>query len=359
MQRKIRNSGPRPQMPGLLARIDDPYGIVWRLSNLIRRFNPIQAARFAAGLGVAPDYRKPVMIIGMPRAGTTLLFQVLRDSPALVSLPTEGHNIWRAFHHPRYWAWRSDLVGHGSVQPGERRFIRAYLYSHLGAGRLLEKTADNCVRVPYLLDLFPDAVFVVIKRNPCDGVNSYINMWRDPQNRFRSYFLPTDLRIPGYPYRRAWCSTLIDGWRELTAAPIPEIAFAQWLTYVSCIEAARSIVPRAQFVEVYLEDILRSPLAIMSMVTDRIGVEMDRRLQQKAADLVTNPVNALSAPRQDKWREQNHREVTALLPRIAAHSARLGYSVDPHDGECVPCPLPDTGVPLHPYPWQDHPIVNR
>ena len=325
----------KEQMPGPLARLDDPFGITWRVANAIRRFDPPRTARFVRAWLNPRPHRAPILIVGMPRSGTQLLFHLLRESAALGGMPREGHDAWRAYHHPRQSHWRGDRVRAGEVQAGERRFINAWFTSFCGDRRLVEKTADNLVRVPYLLELFPDAVFVVIKRNPCDVLNSYINMWRQPHGRFRSYFVPAYLRIPTYPHAHRWCSTLVEGWRNLTASPVPEIALAQWLEYVTCLDEARRLVPSGQWLELSFEDLLASPEATMARVYERLGVTPDPALDAKLSELVAQPINAMSrlgTERHEKWRSQNVQEVTALLPAIVGPAALLGYRVDPSNG---------------------------
>ena len=39
----------------------------------------------------------PVLIIGAPRSGTSMLQKVLRNHPAFWSLPSEGDMIWDQF----------------------------------------------------------------------------------------------------------------------------------------------------------------------------------------------------------------------------------------------------------------------
>ncbi len=192
-------------MPAWLEWLDDPWGIVWRASNLVRGFSPRRMVRLAAGLGRNLHYQRPLFIVGASRSGTSMLFRLLRESRSLGSLPGEGHNLWRAFHHPRSSGWESDAVGPGQLRFGERRFVKACLRSHFEGSRFVEKTPENAFRIPYLLDLFPDALFVVMWRDPCDVINSLINGWRDSAGRFRSYFVPEDLQIPGYRHRRQWC----------------------------------------------------------------------------------------------------------------------------------------------------------
>jgi hypothetical protein len=322
----------KEQMPGLLARLDDPFGITWRAANTIRRLDPARTARFVRAWLNPRSHRAPILIVGMPRSGTQLLFHVLRESSELGGMPREGHDAWRAYHHPRRWGWRGDRVRAGQVQPGERRFISAWFSSFCGNRRLVEKTADNLVRIPYLLELFPDAMFVVMKRNPCDVLNSYINMWRQPHGRFRSYFVPAHLRIPGYPHAHRWCSTLVEGWQDLISSPVPQIALAQWSEYVNCLDEARRLVPATQWLELSFEDVLATPHATMKAVYERLDLTPQPAVDAKLAELLANPINTLSPPGHEKWRTENEEEISELLPRIIGPAALLGYRVDPSSG---------------------------
>jgi len=325
----------KEQMPGLLARLDDPFGITWRVANAIKRFDPARTARFVRAWLHPRPHRAPILIVGMPRSGTQLLFHLLRESSELGGMPREGHDAWRAYHHPRRSQWHGDRVRAGQVQAGERRFLNAWFTSFCGNRRLVEKTADNLVRIPYLLELFPDAMFIVMKRNPCDVLNSYINMWRQPQGRFRSYFVPAHLQIPTYPHAHRWCSTLVEGWRDLIASPVPAIALAQWREYVTCLEEARRLVPATQWLELSFEDLLATPQATMKTVYERVGVTPEPALDAKLSELLANPINAMSPPGHEKWRTQNAEEVAALLPEIVGPAALLGYRVDPSSGALI------------------------
>lgn len=322
------------QVPHPLRRFDDRFGITWRAVNLFKRIDLAKLGRFAAAYVKNVRFEAPIFIVGMPRSGSTMLFHLLRDSPALRALPTEGHDIWRMYHHPRYAGWRSDAVRQGEVRWGERRYVNSAFAASFGVGRFVEKTADNCVRTEYLLDLFPDAYFVVIKRDPCDSLNSLINGWRHPQGRYRSYYVPEELDIPGYPHRHRWCFTLIEGWRDLRSATVPEIAFAQWACYVDTIVAARQTIAPSRWLEVHFEDVLGDPQSTVRDVCDRLGVPFDAVLESKLQELLKSPVNALSPRGKDKWRAQNAEEIAALLPRVVPLAERLGYRIDPVTGNC-------------------------
>jgi hypothetical protein len=225
-------------------------------------------------------------------------------------------------------------VSAGDVRRGERRFVNAYFGAYMSTGRFVEKTPENSLRIPYVLSLFPDAYIVEMKRNPCDVISSIINGWRHPLGRSRSYYVPEDLSIPDYPHRRRWCFALVDGWRGLASEPVHHIAFAQWEQCVSAIAAARAFVAPSQWVEVYLERLLASPCDVMSRVCASVEVPFDQEVRSRLAELLQEPVNALSPPGNDKWRRDNAREIAELLPRISAVAPKIGYAVDPATGEC-------------------------
>ena len=316
-------SGSRPAwtrdpMPGLLARIDDPWGIIWRAANLARRTSARRAARFAWAYARGVRHERPVFVLGAPRSGTSTVFELLKASAELGSLPGEGHDIWRFFHHPRWSGWDSDVVGAEDVRPGERRFVSARLYAHFGEGRFVEKTPENSLRVPYLLRLFPDATFIVVKRDPRDVINSLINGWRHPSGRYRSYFVPQDLAIPGHAHRRQWCFALLEGWRDSTSRPVHEIAFAQWESCTRALEDSRRLVEPSRWLELRLEDLAARPEESLRRVCRAAEIPSEPALERRLHELLASPANALSPPGAEKWRGENRNEIESLLPRIAA-----------------------------------------
>jgi hypothetical protein len=319
-------------MPGVLSRIDEPWGITWRAKNLVHRASLRRGLRFLWGYASGVEYHRPVFVLGAPRSATTMLFELLKESPELSALPGEGHDIWRALHHPRYSGWRSDALGADDVRRGEHRFVGARFYAQLGRGRLLEKTPENSLRLPYLLELFPDASFVVVRRNPCDTISSLIDGWRHPAGRFRSYFVPKGLTIPGYPHRRRWCFALIEGWREYASQPIHQIAFAQWDQCTRALQEARPLVSPANWIEFALEEVLEDPDGALTAICERVGIARGQALERRLPELLVNPANALSPPSDEKWRARNPREIEDLLPRIATAARGRGYTVNPQTG---------------------------
>jgi hypothetical protein len=145
--------------------------------------------------------------------------------------------------------------------------------------------------------------------------------------------VPQDLSIPGYPHRRRWCFALIDGWRNYVAAPIPQIAFAQWAQCTQALVTARGLVPAAQWLEVHFEHLLASPDETLARLCEGISIQNTPALRKKLADLLAEPVNALSAPGINKWRREHSHEISEFLPQIATLGMGVGYLVDATTGD--------------------------
>ena len=336
-----RSTVPAPdQVPARLRWVDDRWGLGWRAVNLGRRLSARRAARFAWGYARGVRHERPVFILGAPRSGTSMFFQLLRGCDELGALPGEGHDIWRALHHPRWRGWRSDAVDHPLF--GERRFVNARFYAHFSDKRFVEKTPENSLRVPYLLELFPDATFVVVQRNPCDVISSLIDGWREASGRYRSYFVPEHLAIPGHPHAHQWRFALIDGWREYASRPIEEIAFAQWDACCRGIEAARFSVAPDRWHTFRLEDVIEHPSDFLDRLCGAAEIRRGASLEERLDELLARPVNALSEPAAEKWRLRNRDEIERLLPRIADAARGRGYLVDPETGICTPDAGDDT-----------------
>lgn len=312
----------RKQVPEAARRFDDPWGITWRAINAARRFSLKRTFRFQTARFRTIHHERPVFIIGPPRSGTTTLFHLLSHHPSLGSLWREGHDLWRRYHHPRRNGWKSDRIGAGEVHPAERSFVSRYLYAHFDAPRFVEKTPENCLRIPYLLELFPDARFVFIWRDPRPTISSLINGWRHPEGRFRSYFVPVRLQIPDYSRPHQWCFSLIDGWRDYTTRSIPEIAAEQWRQSARGMMEGKSLIPAGQWRELWLEEYSADPTAQLAPLLDWLDLSNEPALDEFTRE--GRAVNVMDSEARGDWR-RNEAEVLAVLPRLADEIAGAGY----------------------------------
>jgi hypothetical protein len=118
--------------------------------------------------------KKPIIILGAPRSGTTLLSKVLgqhRDVAHLI----EPRMTWRYGNDQK-----SDMLRPEDARPKVIAHIRkrfADFVRKSGKSRLVEKTPSNSLRPAFVNKVFPDAKFVHIIRNGYDSCLATEDFW--------------------------------------------------------------------------------------------------------------------------------------------------------------------------------------
>ena len=332
---------------------------------------------------------KPVLLIGCPRAGTTLLYQLLSEIGPLWSIGFESKAILERYHHPRSKNWESgaldaiDLTAESRVfmlrafersaasgtfwrrvnrsrrvlnrsptwgwikrrgriqaigsaasssvpQAGldaVRRFIvfRNWLIRPAGGRliRLLEKTPENCLRLPFLEALFPDAKVVYLVRDGRANVSSLMEGWRQP-HLFPGYQVPEKVVIPGVD-RDRWAFTLIPGWRDLLGRTLEEICAWQW---IRCNSAVLNYLEAGKLssIQVKYEDLIHNPGTELAKISEFIGIDFDQELKWSAGKLPR--VNIVSDPGAEKWRK-NLVAIQRIEPLLEPLMKEFGYLDQP------------------------------
>ncbi|MFC2029466.1 sulfotransferase [Chloroflexota bacterium] len=330
----------------------------------------------------------PVLIIGCPRSGTTLLFNILSEVPSLWSLGRESKDIIERYHHPRTKNWVSGELDAADLTPESESYMidafqrnaapgsfwrtanraRARLRSNrlwtrlkqrgrtrnLGAAtssavpqmgrdllgltvrarntlrptgmaesiRLLEKTPENCLRLPFMLALYPDARIIYLTRDGRSNVSSLIEGWKQP-HLFPGYRVPERLQIAGYT-RERWAFTLVPGWRDMVSRPLEEVCAWQWIRCNEAVLAHKTeTAGQVPYLILRYEELVSDPQAVLLRIADFIDIDPQRDLPNYAEDLPQ--INVVSAPDQDKWRQKNGETIGRIQPLIEPMMQRLGY----------------------------------
>ena len=270
---------------------------------------------------------EPILVLGCPRSGTSVLLEGLLGSGQLRSVQSEGHILWDEFHHPRDRGWDSDELTGADVGDREREYVYCAIAAFVRGSRFVDKTPENCLRVAYLDELFPDARFVFLRRRAADNVSSLMEAWR-ARPRFVKYRLPEPLTGIAPLDGALWSLVLVPGWRELRDAPLEEIAARQ---YSACNEAvldARERMSASRWIDVAYEDLVEAPLDELERIFGELGLELGPASRRFAVELAERPTRtALTPPRPEKWREQNREAVERILPPLLDVERRLGYDV--------------------------------
>ena len=295
-----------------------------RLVFRVRRNIPRIAQPFSV-VRSADAPARPILLIGCPRSGTSILLQAFLRSPQLRSIQNEGHVLWNAFHHPRDRGWHSDALTADDVTPRERAYVYTAIRLFVRSRRFVDKTPENSLRVPYLDALFPDARFVFLHRRAADNVNSLMEGWR-ARPRFVTYELPERLEGLGPLSGNTWSFVLVPGWRELRTAPLEEICARQYIACNDAVLDARERIDPQRWLDVRYEELVASPVGEMRRLFDVLELPFVPAVERFAAELDRTPgPTALTPPKPDKWRQQNGEAIGRILPLVGETERRLGY----------------------------------
>lgn len=278
-----------------------------------------------AWLGRPAD--RPIIVVGCSRAGTTLVYKTLSEASEIGSLQRETHDWWSDLHPPADKNWDTHALDAADVRAGDRETASRYFYAWTGKHRWVDKNNQNGLCVPYLHALFPDAVFVYVKRNPGDNLNSLIEGWGKPEKYATwSQDFPETVAVDGGRYTR-WCFFLAHGWRDYLRAPIEEVAAFQYRAINRAILDARAGVPRAQWVEVFYEDLVRDPLAGYRALYDACGLAFTPAVAEHCAAVLSKPYDVIGEIRLDKWKDgRNRARIERVLAEVAPLAREMGYA---------------------------------
>ncbi len=184
--------------------------------------------------------------------------------------------------------------------------------------RLLEKTPENCLRLPFLLEIFPDARIIHLTRDGRSNISSLMEGWRRA-DLFPGYRLPERIAVPGVPADR-WAFTLIPGWRELVASPLEEVCARQWM---ACNEAVLAFCRNEGRGVPCLRVKYESLIDRFDEVLDEIAAFAGVELNPHPGGLSES--NIVSPPAREKWRHLHGEEIRRIEPLIAPTMERLGY----------------------------------
>jgi Sulfotransferase family len=277
---------------------------------------------------------RPIFIIGAPRSGTSLLTVIVAASTRIRRWPGEGHEIWEHDYHPAFRDWESNVLEATDLSPEAAVRIRRSFFLIAGSRhRLLDKAPRNTLRIPWVDAIFPDALYVYLKRDGRDNVNSLINAWRSP--RYRTYRLPQPHHIAGAD-PDWWKFVLYPGWKNDTNGPLEKVCAMQWKwPNDRALEAARTI-GTARWIELSYEDFIADPIGEIARVMEFLDLPFEDSVRERARALT--PINTITPPERGKWRRENPAEIEATLPLINPTMEALGYGRN------------ETGEPVQPHP---------
>ena len=281
-----------------------------------------------------PVLDRPIVILSAPRAGSTLLFETLAQAAGVYTIGGESHQLIESIAalRPGRGVVNSNRLTRRDATSAIVTEMRQRFAGRLrdrdeqvppsGANvRLLEKTPKNALRVPFLLEVFPDAQFIFLQREPRANLSSMMQAWR-------AKGWVTYRQLPGWP--GPWSLLLPPGYERLQGRPLEEIVAFQWRVANETILDDLADLPRERWIGVGYEELLRDPRAEVAKLLEFAGLTMDPRLEEYLSKPLPPSRYTQSAPDPEKWKK-NSAEIERVLPSIAAVSARIA-ALRPYSG---------------------------
>ncbi len=161
-----------------------------------------------------------------------------------------------------------------------RRFLKKLTFYWDGR-RLVLKNPANTARVPVLLDMFPDARFVHIHRNPYDVFASMM--------KFMTRVLPR-YAVQRPPSQEEMTEAILD---------VYEALYRSYFTH-------RSRIPHGQLVEVGYEQFVREPLQQIERIYDTLALDGFQACRERFASFIASQsyITARHYDLDSEWKER-------------------------------------------------------
>lgn len=286
---------------------------------------PIDGIGGTQGAGVR--FARPVIILSAPRSGSTLLFEALARAPGVYTIGRESHPIiegWAGLS-PRRRGYVSNRLLASDAADGVAASLRFHFAAQLrdrhgeppppGPVRFLEKTPKNILRVPFLREVFPDAHFVVLFRDPRAVLSSMMEAWRS--GHFVTY-----RDLPGWR-SLPWSLLLVDGRERVDGKPLEDIVAWQWSRGTTVLLDDLEAIPRTAWTALRYEDLLADPEARLRALCAGLGFAWDSDIARLPPSRMT-----VSAPSAGKWK-RDAEAIARVMPMVEPVWARAERVLGP------------------------------
>ena len=266
---------------------------------------------------------RPIFVVGAPRSGTNLFYRTFAKHPDLAWIsnitkkvpssfwltriimlfrddhrPTEANNVWQKFTGSD-----DESLSRDDVTAAARKYLNSVVQNNLrifNKPRFVNKCPGNSVRIEFLKEIFPDAIFIHILR---DGRAAAYSIMRSRLGHDGAYW-----------------SVKPPGWQGLLKLPLVDASALQWKMTVESILQSATLLPPDQYMEVRYEELVDRPVDIFEQVSDNCGLKWQGDFLQAITAGMEN--------RNFKWQmEMQDQDKNTLNELLGGFLRQLGYEV--------------------------------
>ena len=299
-----------------------------------------------------------VFIVGSPRSGTTILGELL-EKHQHISQWYEPYFVWDHFFRTA----PDDERTAKDVLPEVRRQIISRFSNFKKKKKclvLIDKSPRNSLKIPFILELFPQAKFIHLLRDGRDVVLSINKEWlrrrkivQNPQSKYRFNYIEAYHVIKKFLSRQPFlsdkisalwfetCGHLFDttkhlnrlrwngeiGWgprfkdweRIYKQMTLLEFNAYQWLNCVEHIQANWKFIRKNNRLTLRYEDLIYTPVKKIKEIFNFLGLEGEKTFFESLPKLKADNYN--------KWKtEFSEEKLKEIHPILTPQLMALGYA---------------------------------
>jgi hypothetical protein len=288
---------------------------------------------------MAKQLRRPILLFGNYRSGTTIAQQLIGLHPDIVTW-YEPRTLWLYADPGR----RHDEFDENDATQKVKDYIRGRFLSYQSRHdnrRIMEKTPPNILKVPYVHAIFPEATYLHITRNPFSYISSMEFKWqrtKTVKGLRRTLEATPPTQLPYYVSQFAEHFVLkkvlkkkyisIYGPRykgidqDLKEHEKLRVIARQWAI---CNRKAREHLARLGKDRVFsfrYEDLVENPQTLFRQIYDHCGLDYNDDMLRRAQEMV-------DPGRQEKWLRLDRQRLNTIMPEIQEEMEACGYELPP------------------------------
>lgn len=272
-------------------------------------------------------------LVGTHRSGTTWLGSLIGRLPA-VSYWSEPRQVWSYGHYRKV----DDVLGKEDAKPEIKNHIRSRFaqYASLrGCDHFVEKTPNNCLRVDFMNEVFPEGKFLLLLRDGRAVLRSTNEIqtrgvtWGRIAERLSEVSIK---ELPAYLDRVPWVWQRLLGrklkywgarprdWQQWSQSMSPlQVIARQWSDSIMAAKVSFERIPTDRKLILRYEDIVKSPGSELERILNFLEIQDDSKVIE----------NAISSSRPEtllKWRNELSQESLQEVRSIVQPTLEtLGY----------------------------------
>ncbi|MER8751285.1 sulfotransferase [Mesorhizobium sp. M1050] len=285
----------------------------------------------------ATELKRPIFLIGNYRSGTTIAQKLIGLHPDIVTW-YEPKTLW-LYADP---ARRHDEFVETDATERVARYIRGRFLeyqSRHGGRQIMENTPANVLRVPFVHEIFPEAIFLYITRNPFSYISSMELKWQRAKSLkgiirllkitpvTQIHYYARDIikqvitkRVLGRKYTSIYGPRYNGIDRDLKDNEKLTVIARQWARGNRKAREDLAKLGNGRVLSFRYEDLIQDPELVLRRIYEHCGLSCTDDIVRMAKEMI-------DPGRQQKWLRLERKDLTAIIPEVRDEMEFYRYEI--------------------------------